>query len=264
MEWDERAQSGFATEVESYMRADGKEPSPAALAGTLRTNTELVPGRAKQLLRFLDELGGVGSIAGLSVLETGSGFGALATYLALTEGPERVTGIDLHPDLIEAAQRAVAGLGVKSLSFSVDDMCDLGSIDDDSFDVAFVNNALLYVTGPGGVSRAVASLARVLRPDGRLVIFQANRWRYTDPFHGTPVVHLLPKPVRRPIDRRLGRPEESDRISLLSPISLRRILRGAGFGEVRYGAIRGNAVDGRRRTRFASWIGVVGRITPTA
>jgi len=239
------------------MRDQGVTASTASIEGTVRTNTELVPARARQLLDFARELGDLDSLEGLSVLEAGCGFGALATYLALTQGTDRVVGIDLRPDLIQSAIRATDEMGASQPSFSVDDMRELRSIGDEAFDVAFVNNAMLYITDSEGVPRAAASLHRVLRPGGRVVVFQANRWRLRDPFHGTPIVHLLPRPLRRPLDRRLGRPDEASRIKLLSPGELSRFLRTAGFTDVRVGTYAHGHVDRRSLARFSNWIAVV-------
>jgi SAM-dependent methyltransferase len=102
-------------------------------------------------------LAAVVEVAPRQVLEVGCGWGEFAAAVAMETGAE-VKAIDLSPRMVElACERAVdAEVGdVQALPFG-----------DDAFDVAVANWMLYHVPD---VDRAVAELARVLRPGGRLV-----------------------------------------------------------------------------------------------
>jgi len=91
------------------------------------------------------------------VLEAGCGWGELAAWIARETGA-RVTAVDLSPRMVELAEAAGVAAqiaDVQQLPFA-----------DGSFDVAVAAWMLYHVPDR---ERAVAELARVLRPGGRLV-----------------------------------------------------------------------------------------------
>src|SRR4051794_25217059 len=75
--------SAYADAIRAYTSGLGQDPDSPATRSTIRTNTELVPRRASSLLTLLRELTGLESIEGQRVLDLGSGWGSVATYLAL-------------------------------------------------------------------------------------------------------------------------------------------------------------------------------------
>jgi SAM-dependent methyltransferase len=98
------------------------------------------------------------------VLEVGCGWGELAEWIARETGAE-VVALDLSPRMVElAVERGVdARLGdVQELSFA-----------DGEFDCAVAAWMLYHVPD---LDRAVAELARVLRPGGRLVVATISRF----------------------------------------------------------------------------------------
>ena len=91
------------------------------------------------------------------VLEVGCGWGELAAWIGRETGA-RVTAVDLSPRMVELAKEA-------GVAAQVADVQQL-PFEDGSFDVAVAAWMLYHVPDR---DRAVAELARVLRPGGRLV-----------------------------------------------------------------------------------------------
>jgi len=104
---------------------------------------------------------------GLDVLDAGCGEGYLTREMA-RRGARQVTGADLSPALIAAAQ--AASPGQTAVRFREADVAAL-PFADASFDLAVVNhllNDLPDITAPAD------EFARVLRPGGRLVILMLH------------------------------------------------------------------------------------------
>ena len=98
------------------------------------------------------------------ILEVGCGWGELAEWVVRETGAD-VTAIDLSPRMVELArERGVAArvADVQELPFA-----------DAEFDVAIAAWMLYHVPD---LDRALAELARVLRPDGRLVVATNSRF----------------------------------------------------------------------------------------
>ncbi len=105
-----------------------------------------------------DLLGLLAPKQGEQILDVGCGTGQLSAEIASSGA--RVTGIDSSPDMIEQARR-----NVPDLTFEVHDVCDLPY--DGEFDAVFSNAALHWVKP---ARQAAASMARALKPGGRLVV----------------------------------------------------------------------------------------------
>ena len=228
------ASAAYGEAVRDYHLARGRSADEPAVQTTIQTNTERVPHRADHLLALMAELTGVTTLRDRSVLEVGCGFGALAGYLAWSQQPAHMTGLDVRKEFVQTAQDAANRLGLADrLTFARGDMTDLSSIADASVDVVLANNALIYVTTKAGVRQALSEFARVLRPDGVLVVYHANRWRLREPFTKDPLVHLLHPRVANVVSRVTGWRHNHGRVLLLSPPALSRLARRSGFADVR-------------------------------
>ncbi len=90
---------------------------------------------------------------------------------------------------------------------------------------------------------------RVLAPGGHIVIFQANRWVWREPFTNDPMVHLLPEWIAPTMAKAFSWEHNVGRARYRSPPEMRRILRRAGFRKVRYGAPNGTELENTRVVR---------------
>jgi len=124
---------------------------------------ELHPGRKRSTLR-LAELAGVAP--GTRVLDVACGTGTSARLLARELGAEAV-GVDLGERAIEQATRAAATAGLADRTRFVHGDAEALPVGDASFDVALSECSLC--TFPDK-ERAVAEMARVLRPGGTIAI----------------------------------------------------------------------------------------------
>lgn len=228
----------FASVLREYYSSRGGDLDDPATATTIRVNTTLVEGRAKTLLTLLGELLRIESLDRMRVLEAGSGFGALAAYLALA-GARRVVGIDTNEAYIEVGRESALRLGVEDrLTFEVVDMRSMEPFADASFDLLIANNSFLYLPTPAGAAAALHEFRRVLVPGGSLLIYQANRWRLREPFTNDPLVHLLTPKLADIVSRATGWRHNHGRIRLRSSGQMRRDLRRAGLepaGTVAFG-----------------------------
>lgn len=119
------------------------------------------------------------------VLEVGCGPGRLSIRLARDHGID-VTGLDLDPAMIERARANAArssGHG-RQPSFVVGDVASL-SFPDGTFDLVISTLSMHHWSDP---TTGLDEIARVLRPDGRAVVWDFRRGRI--PFHGR-----LPEPA---------------------------------------------------------------------
>lgn len=103
---------------------------------------------------------------GADVLDVGTGPGVLLVELAGRRPDVRVTGVDLSADMITAARHNLRGFGARAEA-RVADVTEL-PFDDDSFDVVVTSFSMHHWDRPDG---AVPELARVLRPGGRLYVY---------------------------------------------------------------------------------------------
>lgn len=108
-------------------------------------------------------------VDGLDVLDVGCGDGALATTLSRRGG--RVTGLDPNPRMLEAA-RARAKSELLDLNL-VPGRAETLPFADEMFDRVIAVTVLCFIPQ---ADQAIAEMARVLKPGGRLVIGELGRW----------------------------------------------------------------------------------------
>ena len=131
--------------------------------------------RASELGRITDELEQdlilelCGDVAGLRLLDVGCGDGVLAASLSRVGAD--VTGLDSDPRMLRAAQER-QGSEVLSIRFMRGDVNAL-PFADRSFDVVTAIAVLCFV--PDARS-AMAEMARVLKPGGRLVVGELGHY----------------------------------------------------------------------------------------
>lgn len=122
--------------------------------------TALRPAEEAVLERFAGDLGG-------RVLEVGCGAGRVTAHMARLS-PD-VHAFDVSPDMVAAARAACP-----EVTFSVADLRDLTPFDDAGFDAVALWCNVADVLGHDERRRALAGLARMLRPGGLLVLCTHN------------------------------------------------------------------------------------------
>lgn len=205
------------------MARDGTPPhlasgrSGAAPAGVARFLDEVA---ARPLVRKIKRanLARLELRPGQRALEVGYGAGRELAAMARLVGPRgHAVGVERRAALHEAARRHAADAGV-SVELVTGDIAAL-PLAADTFDAAYVERVLLHVADPAG---AVAELARVLRPGGRLVLCDLD-----------PGGYLFDLPDRE-LTRALVRYRaEREFPSGWAGRQLPRLLRAAGLADIR-------------------------------
>ena len=101
-----------------------------------------------------------------AVLDVGTGPGLLLAEIARRRPDLRVTGVDVSPDMVSAAERHLAHLGDRA-SVHVADAADL-PFEDGMFDLAVCS---LSVHHWADVAAGVAEVARVVGPSGEIRVY---------------------------------------------------------------------------------------------
>jgi SAM-dependent methyltransferase len=149
-------------------------------------------GQDRRLAMILEA---VGDLGGARVLDDGCGIGTYVQKLSQVAG--EVYGLDYERERVAEGARRLARPGL---------VCGAGEhlpFRDGCFDLVLSNEVIEHVQDD---RQALAEMARVTRPGGRLVIFCPNRWypveqhgvywrgRYL--FGNVPLVNYLPDPLR--------------------------------------------------------------------
>ncbi len=108
-----------------------------------------------------------------TVLELGAGY---CDFINQYPAPRRIA-FDLNPDM-----RRYAAAGVE---LRIEDCLALPGVEADSVDLVFASNFLEHFDATE-VDRLLASVARVLRPGGRLALLQPNHLRCADHYFDDP------------------------------------------------------------------------------
>ena len=139
-------------------------------------NAESYDRHARRLFRGVyrrvaEDVGAAAPTGG-TVLDAGCGSGRLAIEIAGRRPDVRVHGIDLEPRMVEVATRHAERANVTDrVEFTAADLGEL-PFPDDSVDMIVSTASLHHWADVGTV---IASLDRVLRPEGRMWIYDI-RW----------------------------------------------------------------------------------------
>jgi ubiquinone/menaquinone biosynthesis C-methylase UbiE len=121
--------------------------------------------------RVADDVAAAAPTGG-TVLDAGCGSGRLSVEIARRRPDLRVRGVDLERGMVEVATRHAAREGLTDrVEFTVADLGEL-ALPDNSVDLIVSTASMHHWTD---VRAVIASLDRVLRPDGRLWIYDI-RW----------------------------------------------------------------------------------------
>ena len=130
------------------------------IADTMRESGEALVGR-------------IGVTRGMKVLDLGCGDGTTAVPEARLGAD--VLGLDIARNLVEAANRRAAALGLANLRVQEGDATDLKQLADQSFDLVVSCFGAMFAPKPFDVAR---EMVRVTRPGGRIVM---GNWIPGDP-----------------------------------------------------------------------------------
>jgi SAM-dependent methyltransferase len=122
-------------------------------------------------------------LAGKTVLDFGCGFGAEAIDMARL-GARRVIGLDIRPEVLERARRDAVRAGVHG-------RCSFVTSTDVQADVITSIDAFEHFADPAAV---LATMASLLKPDGRVLVSFGPPWFHPRGGHGFsvfPWAHLL-------------------------------------------------------------------------
>src|SRR5581483_1187582 len=143
-----------------------QQPNPAAFVGFLdlvNSLPEIQAVKERMIVRL-----GLGP--GQQVLDVGCGTGDDVRRLAGIVAPSgRAVGVDLSQAMVDEARERAAGSDLP-LEFRQGDLTHL-DVPDGAFDAARAERVLLHVPD---AAAAVAEMARVTRPGGRVVVFDLD------------------------------------------------------------------------------------------
>jgi SAM-dependent methyltransferase len=245
-----------------YHEDRGRSPDSSEAARVIRHNTEAVPRRGDQLMRLLAAMTGA-ELTDKRVMDVGCGFGALAAYIAIRGRVRSLVGTDINADHLRLAADCAERTGLhQRVRFRRGDMLDLSTLGEEPFDLAVANGVLIYLVTGRDLDRALGELHRILKPNGLLLARHANKWRREDPFTRRPLVHLVPWPLLWLKRRMTGSHDGDRRVRLVSVVELRRRLRRAGFGDVRFIGISEERRDTGIKRYFADAYAVTARRLP--
>jgi len=138
----------------------------------------LSPGGPEEVAEMVVGL----DLTGKRVLDGGSGLGGVDLLLAVEHGAAQVVGIDVEPQLVDAARALIAAKGLSErVTFRLVEPGPL-PFPDASFDVVFSKDAMVHIEDKASL---YAEVLRVLKPGGW---FTAADWLWAEGAAGSPVV----------------------------------------------------------------------------
>jgi ubiquinone/menaquinone biosynthesis C-methylase UbiE len=186
------------------------------------------------------------NLSGRRILDIGSGLGGVDILLASAHGASEVIGIDVEPQLVEAARTLVASRGLSErVTFRLVKPGPL-PFPDSSFDVVFSKDAMVHIEDKAAL---YAEIMRVLKPGGW---FTAADWLWAEGAAESPVVNawLSKGPLK---------------FTFTPPPAALRALTDAGFSECSVRDLRARlqqtnrkeieALEGPARQRMAAIVG---------
>jgi ubiquinone/menaquinone biosynthesis C-methylase UbiE/DNA-binding transcriptional ArsR family regulator len=135
-----------------------------------RMGKDYVPGKswkgvAEALLHLLPPM---------TIADIGAGEGAFALLLA--QRAKKVVAIDTSAKMIEVGREALQRHGIKNVEYRLGDMEEL-PIEDRAVDLVFFSQSLHHALHP---ERALQEAARILGPNGRIVILDLVKHRFEE------------------------------------------------------------------------------------
>jgi len=128
----------------------------------------------------------LGSVEGRTVLDVGCGTGRMSRFLAEECGARHVVGVDFSSATIDAARKESGALVTSGIIRyeSGDVVSGLDSLGVAAFDDAIVLGCLsVACRDRASLARAVANVARVVRPGGRVLLLE--------PIHRSPLLRRV-------------------------------------------------------------------------
>lgn len=216
---------------------DGTEPGTRPYAEALiRGRDEYAPWMAEQL--------GYDTAAGLAVLDVGCGQGI--DVMRFAQGGAQVTGIDLTPRHADLARQHVAAMALDAEIVNGD--AEVLPFDDARFD-RVTSNGVLHHTPD--MDAALRGIRRVLKPGGetRIIVYNRSSLHYWVEQVGHEGLVRRKLFTEGSMDGVLSSGVEISSVEarplvrVYSPRQLRRMLRNAGFVDVRTEVRHFNASD---------------------
>jgi ubiquinone/menaquinone biosynthesis C-methylase UbiE len=171
---------------------------------------------------------------GDTVLELAAGVGETGFEAAASIGRTgRLITSDLSPAMLDAARRRGAELGLTNVDYRLID-AERIELADDSVDGVLCRFGYMLLADPAA---GLAETRRVLRPGGRLTLAVWGALE-RNPFFAIIAISLVQRRHIPPPEP----PPAPGPFSLASPERVERLLRDAGFAEVRTEEVRGRFV----------------------
>lgn len=179
---------------------------------------------------------GLGDAPTQHVLDVGTGPGFFSILLSrLGHRPEAV---DASPGMVERARKNVREFGFPDVSVNLADAADLREFEDNRFDAIVCRDVVWTLPDP---ARAYAEWHRVLKPGGRLIVFDgnylyeedrslANKIRYGFSWM---LILLTEQRMRKKESRKVGVLDDLPFVQVLRPEEDERVLKEVGFETVR-------------------------------
>ena len=177
-----------------------------------------LPARERKAAKVRALLDEVVDLEGASVLEIGTGSGAIAASLVEAVGPlGRVEAVDVVDERVVTDGVRFTRVEGTEVPFG-----------DGAFDLVISNHVIEHVGDRSEQLRHLGELRRVLRPGGWAYLAMPNRWRVVEPHFKLPLLSWLPRPLRSPYVRLARRGERYD-CDPMSRGELRALVAEAGL-----------------------------------
>lgn len=175
---------------------------------------------------------GLGARPAQKVLDVGTGPGFFS--ILLSRMGHRPQAVDASPGMVERAKRNVAEFGFPDVPIMLSDASDLHAIDSDRFDAVVCRDVVWTLPDP---EKAYAEWFRVLKPGGRLIVFDGNYLYEEDRSLASKIrygfswmlILLTEQRMRKREDRKVSVLDDLPFVQVLRPEEDERVLREVGF-----------------------------------